>query len=66
MALWTVNTYSEFEVNFFSNNREITKCRSFCRTTMMPMKPNNDNTNAIAIPRVSSNKRAMMAVDSLT
>ena len=32
-ALWTVNTYSNFQVNIFSNNRDITKCQSFCTTT---------------------------------
>ena len=30
IALWIVNTYSEFQVNIFSNNRDITKCHSFC------------------------------------
>ena len=26
-ALWIVNTYSEFQENIFSNNRDITKCQ---------------------------------------
>ena len=43
IALWIVKTYSEFQVNIFSNIRDITKCQSFCTTlksqpmtTMMP------------------------------
>ena len=27
IAFWTVNTYPEFRVNIFSNNRDITKCQ---------------------------------------
>ena len=30
IALWIVNTYSEFQVNIFSNNRDMTKCQRFC------------------------------------
>ena len=26
IALWIVNKYSEFQVNIFSNNQDITKC----------------------------------------
>ena len=29
LALCIVNTYSEFQVNIFGNNRDITKCESF-------------------------------------
>ena len=42
-----MNTFSEFQVNIFSNNRDITKCQSFCTT-----KPDNDDAKATAIPRV--------------
>ena len=45
IASWIVNTYSEFQVNIFSN-RDVTKC------TTMTM--DNDNVNAIAIPQVFS------------
>ena len=27
IALWIVNTYSKFQVNIFSNNRDITQCQ---------------------------------------
>ena len=38
--LWIVNTYSKFEVNIVNNNRNITKCESFCMMPMtMPMTP---------------------------
>ena len=30
-----MNTYSEFQVNIISNNRDITKCQSFCNMTTM-------------------------------
>ena len=54
IALWIVNTYSEFQVNIFSNNRDITKCHSFCTTTS-----DNDDDKAIAIPLIfSENIRA--------
>ena len=29
IALWIVNTYSEFQVNIFCYNRDITKCQGF-------------------------------------
>ena len=29
IALWIVNTYSEFQVYIFGNDRDITKCQSF-------------------------------------
>ena len=32
-ASWIVNTYSEFQANIFSNNRDTSKCQSFCTTT---------------------------------
>ena len=41
-ALWIVNSYSEFQVNIFSNNRDITKCQRF------------DDAKAIEIPQVFS------------
>ena len=39
-----MNTYSEFQVNIFSNNRDITKCQFL----------HHDDAKAIAIPRVFS------------
>ena len=47
--LWIVNTYSEFQVNIFSNNRDITKYQSFCTTTST-----TDNNDAKAIAIVTS------------
>ena len=38
ITLWIVNTYSQFLVNIFNNNRDITKCQSFSTMTMT-MKP---------------------------
>ena len=39
IALWIVNTYFKFQVNIFSNDRDITKSQIFCTmtttTTMM-------------------------------
>ena len=35
IALWIVNTYSEFQVNIISNNRDNIKCQSFCKTPPM-------------------------------
>ena len=32
ITLWIVNTYSGFQVNIFSNNRDITNCQCFCTT----------------------------------
>ena len=54
IALWIMNTCSEFQVN----NRDITKCQGFCmarmRSTSTP-----DNANAITMPRFfSENSRA--------
>ena len=34
-SLWIVNTYLEFQENVFSNNRDVTKCKSFCTTPTM-------------------------------
>ena len=34
IALWIVNTYSKFQVNIFSNKRDISKCRGFCITQL--------------------------------
>ena len=36
IALWSLNTYSEFQVNIFCKNRDITKCHSFCTIPIMP------------------------------
>ena len=38
VPLLIVNNYSEFQVNIFSNNRDIRKCQSF-RTPMTPTMP---------------------------
>ena len=48
IALWIVNTYSEFQVNIFSNNRDITKCQFLHHDD----DDNNDDAKAIAIPRI--------------
>ena len=32
IAVWIVNTYSKFQVNIFSNNRDIAKCQRFCKS----------------------------------
>ena len=29
IVFWIVNTYSEFQVNIFSSNRDIAKCQCF-------------------------------------
>ena len=47
IALWIVNTYSNFQVNIFSNNRYITKCQFLHHDY-------SDNAKAIAIPQVFS------------
>ena len=51
IALWTVNTHSEFQVKIFSNNRDITKCHNFLHED-----DNNedDGDKAVAILRVFS------------
>ena len=38
IAPWILNTYSEFQLNIFSNNRDIKTCQSFrtTRTTTTP------------------------------
>ena len=45
IALWTVNTYSKFQVNILSNNRDITKCQIFYKTPaiMIPMVFSENN-----------------------
>ena len=54
IALSIVNTYYEFEVNIFSNNRDIKKCLKFLQ--------DNDDGKAIAVPWVfSENSRAKTA-----
>ena len=47
IALLIVNTFSEFQVNIFGNNGDITKCQ-FLHTN------DNNNAKAIAIPWVFS------------
>ena len=49
IALWMVNTYSKFQINIFSNHRDVTKCQSFCTTVTV-----NDDAKAIAISSVFS------------
>ena len=44
IALWIKHTCSEFQVNTFSNNRDITKCQSFL--TLMTTTP------ALTTPRL--------------
>ena len=36
VPLLIVHNYSEFQVNIFSNNRDIRKCQSFCMTPPPP------------------------------
>ena len=36
VPLLTVNNYSDFQVNIFSNNRDIRKCQSFCAPPPTP------------------------------
>ena len=47
IVLWIVNTYSEFQVNIFSNKRDITKCQ------FLHNDADADDAKAIAIPRFS-------------
>ena len=57
--LWIVNTYSEFQVNIFSNNRDI-------QTVKVLHTDDNDNTKAIAVPWVfSENSQANIVVKML-
>ena len=59
IALWIVNTYSEFQVNIFNNNRDITRCQSLNANNN---NDDNDDANAIAIPHVfSENSQAKNA-----
>ena len=37
IGLWIVNIYAEFQVNIFSNKRDITQCHSFNTMTTMTM-----------------------------
>ena len=41
IALWIVNKFSEFQVNIFSNNRDITKCQTL-------HDANDDNAKVLA------------------
>ena len=54
ISLLIVKIYSQFQVYMFSNGRDMTKCQSFCTTTMMNQDDDNDDTKAAAIPRVFS------------
>ena len=47
IALSIVDTYPKFQVNIFSNNRDITKCPKFLHSDD---DNNNDDAKAIAIP----------------
>ena len=59
IALWIVNTYIEFQINIFNNNKDITKCHS-----SLHANDDNDNAKAIAIPRgFSENNRAKNTVE---
>ena len=53
IAPWIVNTYSEFQVDIVSNNRDITKRSNFSKT-MTTMTLDNDNAKTMAISRVLS------------
>ena len=51
VPLLIVNNYSEFQVNIFSNNRDMRKCQSF-RTTPDDDDADNDaDARAMTIPR---------------
>ena len=56
IALSIVNTYSGFQVNIFSNNRDITTSK-FLLTADNDANTDNDNAKAIAIPWVFSENR---------
>ena len=43
--------HSEFQVSIFSNNRDITKCQSFSKTTTTS---DNDHANSVTISRILS------------
>ena len=47
VTLLIVNNYPEFQVNIFSNNRDIRKCRSF-RTTPPTTTQGYDNTSTFS------------------
>ena len=49
VPLLIVNNYSEFQVNIFSNNRDIRKCQSFCRPP-----PPLDGVTKCALPEICS------------
>ena len=49
IALWIVNTYSEFQGNIFSSKQDITNVKIFAAADN-----DNDDTKAIAIPQVFS------------
>ena len=65
IALWKVNTYCEFPVNIFSNNINITKCRSFCTATY-DNDEDNDDAKAITIPCVFSENSQANKMTELT
>ena len=58
IALWTVNTYLEFQVNIFSDDCGISECQSFADTD------HSDDAKAIATPWISpENRRATKGLD---
>ena len=50
IALWIANTYSKFQVNIFSNDREITKWQYL-------RDDDYDDAKAIAVSRIFSNNQ---------
>ena len=52
IVLWIVNIYSEFQVNIFSNKRDITKCQ-FLHNEADDDDADDNDAKAIAIPRFS-------------
>ena len=62
VSLLIVNNYSEFQVNIFSNNRDIIKCQSFRATPDDDAA--DDDAKAMTIPRCfSGNSRAKIQVE---
>ena len=64
LTVWIriVNTYSEIQVNIFSNNSDITKCQSFWHDAA----PAANDTKAIAIPQVLSENNQAKNVIRMT
>ena len=57
ISLWIVNTYSEFQVHIFCNNRDITKCQKFSQ---------NSNGNAVALKTAKLTRADTNPASSLT